>query len=129
MDNRRILIDTSIILGYLKRKEKENTLLYNLYESYDEICVSSITVFEIFYGCNPEHEQAVMQLFKGFTIIPFDAEIAQIASQEYQKLHAKNTLIEIRELAVGATAIAKNLQLATLNTKLFRQLSNIKIVF
>lgn len=129
MDIRRILIDTSILVGYLKRKEKENTILYNLYQSCEDMCVSAITVFEVFYGCDPEHAPLIAQLFEGFTIIPFDAEVARVASQEYQRLKDQQAQIEVRELVLGATAIAKDIPLATLNAKPFKKLSNIKIVF
>lgn len=129
MDIRRILIDTSILVGYLKRKEKENTVLYNLYYTCEEMCISAITVFEVFYGCDPEHAEDMMKLFQGFTIIPFDAEVARVASQEYHRLKRQQEVIEVQELVIGATAIAKNIPLATLNTNLFKRLSNIKIVF
>ena len=129
MDIRRILIDTSILVGYLKRKEKENTVLYNLYQTCEEMCVSAITVFEVFYGCAPEHAEDMAKLFQGFTIIPFDAEVARIASQEYRRLKLQQEVVEVQELVIGATAIAKNIPLATLNTELFKHFSNIKIVF
>lgn len=129
MDNRRVLIDTTIIIGYARRKEKENTLLYNLYQSYDTMFVSSVTVFEAFYGCNPEHEGAMAHLFKGFVIIPFDGEIAKAASREYLRIRTAGGVIEVRELVVGVTAMAKNLPLATLNAQAFRVLPDVKIVF
>ena len=129
MDIRRILIDTSILVGYLKRKEKENTILYNLYQSCEEMCVSAITVFEVLYGCDPKHIPPIIKLFEGFTIIPFDAEVARIASQEYRHLKLRQAQIEVRELVIGATAIAKDIPLATLNTEPFKKLSNIKIIF
>ncbi len=129
MDIRRILIDTSILAGYLKRKEKENTVLYNLYQTSEEICVSAITVFEVFYGCDLGHVEDMAKLLQGFAIIPFDADVARIASQEYRRLKQQQEEIEIPALVIGATAIAKNIPLATLNTDLFKHLSNIKIVF
>ncbi len=129
MDNTGILIDTSIIIGYLRKKEKENTILYNLYQSYDEIFVSSFTVFEIFAGINPENKHAVKRLFEGFIILSIDAHIVDVASREYQILQSQNTLIGVRNLFIGATAIAKNLPLATLNTEHFKGFPTIKIVF
>ncbi len=128
MDTRRVLIDTTIILGYLRRKEKENTLLYNLCQAYDEIFVSSVTVFEVFYGCEPQHEAVISRLFEGFTVVPFDAAIARLASAEYRRLRRSGGYIEVRELVVGATSIVKRIPLATLNAPAFRLLSDIKII-
>jgi len=129
VDVKRILIDTSTILGYLRRKNKEETILYNLYEAYDEICVSSVTVFEVFYGCSSENLAMMTLLFEGFTILAFDAKIAKIASREYQKLRDQGKFITVRELVVAATALARNLPLATLNTQPFEIIPDIKIVF
>ncbi len=129
MDVKRILIDTSTILGYLRRRNKEDTILYNLYEAYDEICVSSVTVFEVFYGCSPENFAMMALLFEGFTILSFDAKVAKIASREYQKLREQGRYVAVRELVVAATALARNLPLATLNRQPFELISDIKIVF
>jgi len=128
LDTGRVLIDTSIIVGYLRRKEKENTLLYNLCQAYDELFVSSVTVFEVFYGCDPEHEAAISRLLEGFSVIPFDADIARFASAEYRRLRYAGGYIEVRELVVGATSIVKQIPLATLNAPAFRLLSDIKII-
>lgn len=129
MDVKRILIDTSTILGYLRRRNKEDTILYNLYTAYDEICVSSVTVFEVFYGCSPENLAMMTLLFEGFTILSFDAKVAKIASREYQKLRERDQYIAVRELVVAATALARNLPLATLNTQPFEIIPGIRIVF
>lgn len=129
MDVKRILIDTSTILGYLRRRNKEDTILYNLYETYDEICVSSVTVFEVFYGCSPENLAMMTLLFEGFTILSFDAKVAKIASREYQKLRDQGQYVAVRELVVAATALARNLPLATLNRQPFELIPDIRIVF
>ena len=128
MDTGCVLIDTSIIVSYLRRKEKEKTLLYNLCQAYDDIFASSVTVFEVFYGCEPAHETMLSRLFEGMTVVPFDADIARFASAEYRRLRRAGGYIEVRELVVGATAIVKQIPLATLNAPAFRQLPDIKII-
>lgn len=128
MDNTRILIDTSIIIEYLRKKKKEKTVLYKLYQSYDEIFVSSITIFEIFVGINPKNERAIKRLFEGFIALPFDDDSAKIASQKYQTLRSQNKLIEIKDLFIGATAIRNNLPVATQNTEHFKRITGLKIV-
>jgi tRNA(fMet)-specific endonuclease VapC len=128
VDNSRILIDTSIIIEYLRKKKKEETVLYCLCQSYDDIFVSTITEFEIFSGINPKNEQAINQLFEGFTVLSFDSNVAQRASQEYQQLKSQNKLIEIRDIFIGATAIVHNLPLATLNIKHLKRIKDLEIV-
>lgn len=128
MDSTRILIDTSIIIEYLRKKKKEKTRLYLLYQAYDELFVSSITVFEIFVGLNPKNETAIKQLFGGFVTLPFNDSIAKIASQEYQRLKSQNKVIELKDLFIGATAIGHSLSVATRNIDHFSRLSGVHIV-
>ncbi len=68
-------------------------MLYNLRQSYEDVCVSSVMVFEIYYGCQPEHDTAIMRVFQGFTHIPFDAEIARVASRECKSFFIKETYV------------------------------------
>ncbi len=49
MDNLEIIVDTSIFIEYLRKKDKTKTLLYRIIDSY-RLNVSSITVFELFAG-------------------------------------------------------------------------------
>ena len=128
MDNSRVLIDTSIIIEYFRKKKKEETTLYTLCAASQEIVVSAITVFEVFVGSNPKNEQDIKELFERFTIISFDEKIAKIASREHQILKRQNKIIELRDLFIGATAIAAKLPLATLNPKHFKRLSKITII-
>jgi len=125
MDDPRVLIDTSVIIEYFRKTQKEKTTLYKLCADTQEIAVSAVTVFEVFVGNNPKNEQDTRKLFKGFSVISFDEEIAKIASREYQMLKRQNNVIEFRDIFIGATAIAANIPLATLNPKHFERLPTI----
>jgi len=47
MENRRFLIDTSIVIEYLRSQKHESTNFIQLFRKYD-ICLSAISVFELF---------------------------------------------------------------------------------
>ncbi|MEA3475390.1 MAG: type II toxin-antitoxin system VapC family toxin [Candidatus Cloacimonadota bacterium] len=128
MANRKILIDTSIVIEYVRKKNKAKTILYELYKSYDELFISSITVFEIFVGVNIENVNLINQLFEGFRILPFDLTIAKIASQVYNELKSQNKIIEFRDIFIAATAIGNSLSVVTLNTKDFERIPNLEIL-
>ena len=127
MANRKILIDTSIIIEYVRKKNKAKTILYKLYKSYDELFISSITVFEIFVGVNIKNVNLINQLFEGFRILPFDLTIAKIASQVYNELKSQNKIIEFRDIFIAATAIGNSLSVVTLNTKDFERIPNLEL--
>jgi len=59
MENRRILVDTTILIDFLRKKKKEKSLLWKLREEYNYIAISSISVFELFVGATDEQKENV----------------------------------------------------------------------
>jgi len=52
-----ILIDTDVVIEYLRTKDKSKTLLIELLEKHD-VFLTSITEFELFLGANAaKHER------------------------------------------------------------------------
>jgi len=91
--------------------------------------MSSVTFFELQCGVkNEKHIEDIDRLCKWIKNIPFDNELAEIASIIYHDLKRKNELIEFRDIFIAATAIAENLCLATLNTKHFERIIDITFV-
>lgn len=56
MENTRLLIDTGIVIEYLRSYEKENTQFVKLFREYD-LCISTISVFELYNGASDENKQ------------------------------------------------------------------------
>ncbi|HED36842.1 MAG TPA: hypothetical protein ENI76_01140 [Ignavibacteria bacterium] len=51
MANSKILINTSIIIDFLRKKDKRKSIFWKIINKYD-CCVSTITHFELFCGAN-----------------------------------------------------------------------------
>jgi len=51
MANTLVLLDTSILIDYFRKKDKAKTRLYELSDLYDGFVISAITEFEIYSGC------------------------------------------------------------------------------
>ena len=128
MEYREILIDTTIIIDYLRKENKRNSLLINIYEQYDRICISSITVFEVLARLNEKNKNATIQLLKGFKIIPFSSIVAQKSANIYKTLRKQNQLIEIKDLFIAATAVVKQIPVITLNKKHFNRVDNLIVL-
>ena len=45
-----ILLDSSILIDLFRKKDKEKTQFYLLSQSYSDLCISSITYYEIGVG-------------------------------------------------------------------------------
>lgn len=123
MENRRVLVDTSIFIEYFRKEKKQNTKLYMLRKEGYEIVTSSICYFEYMSGSkNGEFDRI---LFENIAVIDFDKEQAHIASRTFKDLKQHNSLIEFRDILISSSAIALDIPLATLNRKHFERIKDL----
>lgn len=121
----RILLDSSVIIDFLRRKDKEVSLLYSLADS--DLYISIITHTELYAGKsvweNETLKEALEKILDGITIIPLENEISQKAGHIKAK-HNNNSLLDC---IIAATVSLHDMQLATLNMKDFQQIEEIKL--
>lgn len=89
MENQLICLDTSVLIDFFPKKEKNKTFLYQLYKSHELFATSSITVFEIYQGANNQQKEFWDSLFQKMIILPFDDATAKIFAQIDQQLRIK----------------------------------------
>lgn len=127
MENRRILVDTCVIIDYLRSSNKAETLFIKLLNSCN-LCISVISIFELYNGCTTEKKRKdIDSLRKEMEIIDFNYDMAELGSNIYLDLKKKNKLIDFRDILIGAVAINLKIELATLNHKHFTRISNISL--
>ena len=127
MEYRRILIDTNIIIEYLRKQNKEQTQFVKLFKDYN-LCLSVISVFELYNGAvNAKKYSDIEIVCKNIEVIDIDLSISKKASAIYRKLRSQNKLIEFRDILIGATAIEHKISIATKNKKHFNRLPQINI--
>lgn len=121
-----VLVDTSIIIDFLRQKDKSKTIQIKLEQSQIPLHVSIITHTECFSGKSiwekAEAFQVLKSLFSDIKILPLEEEISEKAGQIRAKYN-KN----IADAIIAATSIIHNLDLATLNTKDFKKVDGIKL--
>lgn len=122
---KKILIDTSVIIDFLRRKDKEATLLYKLSHNY--LYMSIVTHTEIYSGKSVwEKEKAkeeVHELFSDLTILPLTTEISKKAGH----IKAYNHDSSILDCIIAATALVHDVELATLNVKDFDKIKGLRL--
>jgi len=129
MENRDILIDSSIIIDFLRKRDKQKTLLWKLKEKNRRGFISAITVFELYAGAiTKKHYEDLDRLLKWYEIVSFSEEIAKVSGEIYKKLKLQNKLIEFRDIFIGATALILEIPIITLNEDHFRRIEGIKII-
>lgn len=121
----KLLLDTSIIIDFLRRKDKINALLHKV--SSNDLYVSIITHTELYAGKNVWEskiaQQDLKKLFSGITILPLITDVSQKAG----KIKAYNHDRSILDCIIAATALYNNLDLVTLNIKDFEKIKGIRL--
>jgi len=128
LGNQEILVDTSIIIDYLRKTNKESTLLYNIIGK-KRLFISSISIYELYCGATDKRKITDIKLILSFfEKLPFGVKCARISSDIYHNLKKKNELIEIRDIFIASTGLYKKLPILTLNIDHFKRIENLEII-
>jgi len=123
-----ILLDTSVLIEMFRMKDKSATFFYRLSQKNNDFFISIITHFEIFRGSDPLQDVFWGTFLKHVKVIPFDLTCSYEAVRLYKQLKVKNKMIDLADLLIASTALAHNLNLATLNIKHFRKIPDLHIL-
>src|SRR2546423_15429955 len=100
MERQRVLIDTSILIDYLRRTKKESTLFARLSIDND-FAISAITEFEFLIGCTDKHRHFVESVMEHLLVLPFDSQCVAVAVEIYRNLKAANKLLPLPDIAIA----------------------------
>lgn len=122
------MIDTSIIIDHLRKKNKSKSQLYKIIDN-PNLFVSTITIYELFAGAIDEQKRKDINDFIPIVkILPFTRETAECAGTIYLSLRKKNKIIDISDILISATALIHNLPLMTLNVGHFERIEDLKVL-
>ncbi len=108
--------------------DRKNSRLYKIINDYN-FYISTITLYKLFAGAINEQKRKDINDFITLTeVLPFTIESAIRAGEIYLSLRAKNEIIEVSDILIGAAAITHNLLLITLNEKHFERINELNIL-
>ena len=114
------MVDSDVVIWFLKGREKEAQLLKNLSKSGDLYC-SVVTIADVRAGLTRQPGKIISQLANIFVPLEINLEIAQTAGAFKQKYK-----LDIADMFIAATATVQNLNLVTYNKKHF-PMSEVKL--
>ncbi|MFN3694105.1 MAG: type II toxin-antitoxin system VapC family toxin [Ignavibacterium sp.] len=121
----KMLIDTDILIDYLRGIEKSRLFLEN---SKHKFHISVITKFEIISGATNKNDIIKLEGFlSNFIILPITNSIIANAYGIFKKYHLTNKL-GILDSFIASTAENYNLPLCSRNQKHYRLIKEIKFV-
>lgn len=121
------MVDTSILIDYFRKMDKSKTRLFDLSQKSENLCISSITEFEIYTGAKGEQADFWKAMLSNFIVFPFDSDAALMAVDVQNKLKRHRKSIDKADLFIAATAIAHDLYFDTLNYKHFKNIKDLKL--
>ena len=128
MEKKIVLVDTSILIDFFRKTDKRNSVLMSFVKNDFELCISSITGYEIYIGANENQIEYWDQLLKKIIVIAFDKKASREAVEINNLLKKNRKQIDIADLFIAATAIANDLPIITLNEKHFNRIDKLKII-
>lgn len=128
MDNEIVCLDTSILIDYYRKTDKQNSFFFQLTQTYQLFAVSVITEYEIMIGSSHIQDIFWLSFFDKVTILPFTREANKVAVEIFRQLKSGNKLIEIADILIAATALSNSLKLATLNKNHFDRIQGIAFI-
>ncbi len=122
------MIDTSIIIDYLRKKKKQYTKFYRIVDVY-RLYISSVTVFELLAGAKDEQKRRdIDNIIDYLEVLPFTRETAEEAGKIILSLKKNNKIIEAKDLFIAATALSNRLPVMTLNVKHFDRIPGLELI-
>ena len=122
MADKKIMIDSTILIDYFRKSDKTKSKLVILSMKFDKLYISTVTEFEIINGATTDQLDFWNQMLNGFTILDFDSRAARYAAKSVQLLKVKRKSIDKPDLFIAATAVTHGLTLATANRKHFENI-------
>ncbi len=121
----KLLIDTSVIIDFLRRKDKKDTLLYQI--SGNDLYISIITHAELYSGKGVWEKQNVKEALENvleeISIIPLNEKM----SQKSGHLKAQYYNTSLFDCIIAATASSNDIKLVTFNTKDFKNIKGLTL--
>lgn len=112
MELQKILVDTDILIDFLRKKDESRLLLEKASRSAD-LYLSVVTVAELLAGMRPSEEKATEELIGGFSVLTVTERIARRAGALRRRY--KNVLLP--DCLIAATSLEEDCLLLTGNRK------------
>lgn len=121
--NERLLLDTDVLIDYLRGREKAVAWL----ETTDEdLLISAITVSELAAGVRGEEEEEALEAFLDlFEIVPLDRSIAYHAGR-LRQVHGPASGMGLADAVIAASAMSREVVLLTFNLRHYPMVERVR---
>lgn len=122
-----VLVDTSVLIDYFRRKDKGRALLHKLAEDGCTLKLSVITEFEVYVGATMDQLAYWDQVLEHIEVLPLGSREVRRAASIQAEMKRQRKQAALPDLFIAATALEADLPVATLNKKHFETLPGIRL--
>ena len=123
-----VVIDADVFIKHWRAQNKRGTLLTQLDQQYERLCVSAVAKYEVFVGVDEKDRDEWEMLFNRVTVLAFDDATIETARSVFLQLRRENKMIDISDILIASTAMVNDLPLATLNRDHFERIRGLRLV-
>jgi predicted nucleic acid-binding protein len=120
-----ILIDTDIVINFLRGKENARDFLLSVAEDCT-LCCSVITITEIYAGMREQEKEKTDDLLDSLNIIEVNRAIAEKAGRYRSEIRSQE--LELDDCIIAASAFHINALLATSNERHYPMTDIVKTI-
>ena len=113
--NQGYLLDTDIMIAFLRGYSPSVDLLTDLVEKGAKFSISAVTVVEIETGIQNREREKTNEFLDVLEIHPLERKTAHWAGRFLREYRNKGISLGLADAIIGATAIIQNLTLLTYN--------------
>lgn len=126
----KFMLDTDICIYAMKHKPEKVIAALRRNEAKG-ICLSSVTVAELWFGVNKsgsrKNELALNEFLAAFELLAFDKKVAKVYGRVREKLESIGKPIGPLDTQIAAHALTLNLTLVTNNVNEFKRVEGLKL--
>ena len=123
-----ILLDTSILIEYYRKTDKERSTWFKLIRGGNSFAISAITKYEIFAGATSAQLSFWNKVMEAMIVLPLDENAIDAAVMINATLKRKRKQIGMADLFIAATSVSRDIPLATLNRKHFERIDALQLI-
>lgn len=124
------ILDTDIVINFLRGEEKIKQLVYNFYTK--NTCITFITLSELFFGAynskyTPQHLKEINFLTDFVDVLHPDFNACKLFGKIKSELKNSGKIIGDFDIMIAAIAIANDFILVTNNIKHYSTINELKL--
>lgn len=128
----RVVIDTDLLIDFLRNKSEARTLVAEMEKEF-QIATTVVNVYELFFGAHKSsHKEKSLRstrvLLRRLQILPLTPRAAQTAGNIMAVLEAEGQQIGLGDVLIAAIAITKGFAVATSNSDHFGRIDGLNLI-